>query len=599
MIAAARGRLCRGEKVQTWLGDHQQTTCSAFLRLTLQPEDMNMKLLRIVLLVLVLFAFPSSAAADVAPPINPPGSNPEPGTESTQVRMAAETVLIEVQSDTTPDSLGHARITADFTMHNTGASGESMAVRFPLSSDDGRGQYPEIQNLAVKVNGQQVSHRRASYPDPRYQQEDVPWAEFDVTFPAGADLPIQVAYDVNGSGYLPFTAFYYVMESGAGWKDTIGSADIILRLPYPASTQNVIMGLQIGWAETTPGGVIQGNEVRWHFENFEPGADGPVQNMEFALVAPSAWTPILKERDTLARTPDDGEAWGRLGKLYKGVFFMSKGYREDPGGEELYKLSAEAYEKCLALKPEDAQWHAGFADLLANRSYWDAWMAGPTPDTYRALEEIQTALKLAPNDAVVQAIAQNLTYLFPDGIKQSGNEFEFPWLTQTPTPQPPAPTIVPVYDPSAIAGTYQSGLFSLSNSKRLQLTVILNRDHSAEMESSYENDKPFVSNGSWTDNSDGKIILRATDPVMGPVEIWFDVESDSLKASQYPSLYEGGFELKRVPIVTPSPATKETPGPVVPSQNAPTPTPKPSSPLCGSAALIPLASVILLWKKRR
>jgi tetratricopeptide (TPR) repeat protein len=407
----------------------------------MNKKEINMKQFSLVLLIIILFAFPSSARADIAPPIYPPGSNLEPGSEGTQVRMAAETVLIDVQDDTTPDSLGSARVTADFSMRNLGSESESMAVRFPISASDGRSKYPEITNLAIKVSGKQVSFRRANYPDIRYYNQDnnVPWAEFDVAFPAGQDVAIQVAYTLNGSGYMPYTAFYYILETGAGWKDTIGSADVILRLPYAASTQNVVMDFQIGWAETTPAGVFDGNAVRWHFDNFEPGPDGPVQNMEFALVAPVSWRSILKARDNVAKNPNDSEAWGHLAMAYKQIFFMNKGYRTDAGGEELYKASIEAYEKCLALNPKDAQWHAGFADLLANRSYWDAWY-GPTSDTYRALEEIHTALQLAPNDPKVLEIAQNISYMFPDGIKQKGSGYDFPWLTQTPTSLPSTPT---------------------------------------------------------------------------------------------------------------------------------------------------------------
>src|SRR6185503_17787662 len=133
-------------------------------------------------------------------------------------------------------------------------------------SNDGRGEYPEIGNLQITVNGRQVQHRRANYPDLGWSDEAVPWAEFDVNFPAGQDVSIHVAYDLTGSGYYPYTAFYYILETGAGWKDTIGKADLILRLPYEASPQNVILNTQIGWAETTSGGEFQGNEVRWHFE---------------------------------------------------------------------------------------------------------------------------------------------------------------------------------------------------------------------------------------------------------------------------------------------------------------------------------------------
>jgi hypothetical protein len=364
--------------------------------------------------------------------------------------MAAETVVMEVLKDTTPQSLGQARFTADFTMHNTGTADESMAVRFPITANDGWGEYPEIGNLLIEVNGRQVQHRRARYPDIRFMDQDVPWAEFDVTFPAGQDVSIRVAYDLKGTGYYPNTSFYYILFTGRGWKDTIGSADVVLRLPYEANSQNVIMDLETGWGWTTPGGVFQGNEVRWHFEDFEPGENDSVQTMDFALVAPSAWQAVLMARANVERSPNDGEVWGLLARAYKEIFFLGKGYRADTGGQELYQLSVDAYEKCLSLKPDDAQWHAGFADLLAERAMWDSWMNDPTPEAFRALEEIRTALELAPNDPVVREIAQNIFYMIPDGMTQNGERYDFPWLTQTPTALPPdTPTQSPVEEATA------------------------------------------------------------------------------------------------------------------------------------------------------
>jgi tetratricopeptide (TPR) repeat protein len=421
-----------------------------------------MKRLCFVVLLFALLAFPTNVNADVAPPIYPPGSNLQPGAEVTQVRMVAETVVIEVQRDTTPGGLGRARVTADFNMRNLGIADESMAVRFPISGNDGRDAYPEIGNLVIWVDGKGVQYRRASYPSIQYwTDEDVPWAEFDVTFPSGQDVPIRVTYDLEGSGYYPYTAFYYILETGAGWKDTIGSADVILRLPYEASPQNVIMDLEIGWATTTPGAVFQGNEARWHFTNFEPGQNQPVQNMEFALVAPAAWQNVLAARENVKKYPSDGETWGMLAKAYKQAFQMSKGYREDAGGEELYRLSVEAYEKCLSLKPKDAQWHAGFADLLADRAMWDSWSKGTTPDTIRALDEIHTALQLAPNDPIVREIAENMTYMFPEGMERNENGFDFPWLTQTPTALPPSPTPTLVFTPETSAAQTQPGIASV------------------------------------------------------------------------------------------------------------------------------------------
>ena len=85
------------------------------------------------LLIGVFLLFPTSARADIAPPDQPPGANPVPGSESTQVRMVAETVLLDVQASAPAGSLGRAAVTATFTMQNLGDSPETMAVRFPLT----------------------------------------------------------------------------------------------------------------------------------------------------------------------------------------------------------------------------------------------------------------------------------------------------------------------------------------------------------------------------------------------------------------------------------------------------------------------------------
>ena len=565
------------------------------------------KTLTFFLVIVVLFASPSSALADVAPPNNPPGSNLQPGSDSTQVRMLAETVLIEVKP--TKD-LGTARVTADFTMHNLGSAAETIPVRFPISADNGFGKYPEISDLSITANGSPVSYARVNYPDIHFNSTDVPWAEFNLTFPAGQDLPVRVSYNLAGTGNWPYTAFYYILESGAGWKDTIGSADIILRLPYPATTQNVIMNTQIGWAATTHGGVINGNEVRWHYDNFEPGPNADVTNMEFALVAPDAWKTVLDGQQTVDQHPNDSEAWGQLAKSYKQIFLMGRGYRTDPGGSELFKLSSAAYQKCLELNPKDAQWHAGFADLLASRTVYTMTIV-PSADTYQAFAEIRTALELAPNDPKVLEVAQNIASMYPDGMKPNGSGYDFPWLSQTPTPYPPTPTIVPVLDIASLVGTYQtSNPLTLANGKQAQLKVTLRSNHAAALETSYTSDPLETANGTWSDNGDGSLTILVTGSDQKPIEIKFIVKPDLLQGNTYPSFYgEAGINLQRLVPATPvpaatqpvvQPAATQPAQPLLPAQpTAPAPR-RPSLPFCpGSAALIGVGLVLFATRRRK
>ena len=387
------------------------------------------RIVRIVVLVFILIAVctPASVRADVAPPAYPPGSNPEPGSEITQVRMVAETVVIEVlQSDN-----NQARVTADFTMRNLGTAAESMGVRFPLSADDGFGRFPEVRNLSVKVDGKTMTTRRIMAVDPVWGWgEDVPWAEFNVTFPPNQDVNIQVTYTLDGTGEYPFISYSYIFHTGAGWKDTIGSADLIVRLPYEANPYNVILDEQIGWSQTTTGGVFSGNEIKWRFEDFEPEREN---NFEISLVMPSAWRKVLNEQSNLQKDPNDGEAWGRLGKLYKEMFFYRRGFRLDAGGQELYQLSVQAYEQAVTLKPDDALWHAGFADLLAVHAYYDTQEGTDSrAEMLRSMQEIDLAIGLAPDDSKVQEIAEKIYFLFPEAIQQLESGYDYLWLTATP-----------------------------------------------------------------------------------------------------------------------------------------------------------------------
>ncbi len=398
-----------------------------------------MKRILLVILFAVVLAFPSAARADIAPPAQPPGSSLQPGSESTQVRMLAETILIEVMPGATGKSLGQAHVTADFTMHNSGATAETMAARFPIGASDGFFHVNELRDLQVKINGQSVSTRRISGEDPYGGDSQVPWAEFDATFAAEQDTPVQVKYTLEASGEYPFIWFKYILASGAGWNGSIGNADIILRLPYPVSAQNVLLNTaEVTSYDTTNGGVINGAEIHWHYADLEPTRE---DNFEIELVMPGAWEKLLTEQGNVDRNPKDGEAWGRLGRLCKDLAFSSrgKGFRRetsvlDPGAAELYQRSLQAYDKAVTLLPKDALWHAGFAELLDYHAYFAERGENSMAEAVRGLGEIQMALQLAPNDPQVQEIADELTYLFQDGMKREGDIYTFPWLTATPLP---------------------------------------------------------------------------------------------------------------------------------------------------------------------
>lgn len=398
-----------------------------------------------ILLATILLSLPNQTAhADAAPPEAPPGTTLLPGESVTEVRMISETVILSISADPANDETAIAKTEASFVMRNLGAEAETMAVRFPLSffngNSDGYGGFPEIPSITAKVNGSAVPTRREIQPFTASEysfpeRDEIPWAVFDVTFPPNQDVLLDVVYKVDGFGYYPYEAFKYILETGAGWNGAIGSAEIIVRLPYEVSEQNLDLTGQAGHGESTSGGVRSGNEIRWAFTDLEPTY---LDNIQIVVVVPSLWEKVLGEKANVQKNPNDGEAWGRLAKAYKEVAMMPKGYlREDRAGMELYELSKAAYERCLALLPNDPLWHYGYADLLWTHYQYGIYFAGKQ-DTEglltTLLTELQTTLTLDPNNQLAKDLLLEISYQVPQAVQADGESFIFLGLTATPIP---------------------------------------------------------------------------------------------------------------------------------------------------------------------
>ena len=409
------------------------------------------RFLLILACLAVLLAFPAAARADISPPPpKAPGANLEPGSEQTQVRMMYETVVVDVPVVDPPQ----AHVTAVFTMRNLGKKPEHMAVRFPIATlsnySDAGYTFPECKNVGIKVNQKTVSYRRIEGPEPVIGATHpslplVPWVEFDAGFPVGEDVDIKVSYDLDGMYYAfqANTTFYYLLSTGAGWNGAIGLAKIVLRLPYEANSLNTIFG-----EKRKNAAHFNGQEVDWTYTNFEPDN---TYNQYFNIIKPAIWNQVVTGRDSTARDPNDGPAWGRMAKAYKQAYFAdSHGFaRADPGADQLFMWSKQAYEKALSLLPDDGQLHAGYAELFFlvedGRAFSGRGPQLSAEDHARMFIEMQRALELAPNDPVVQKIADRAEYLFYGQLgKGTDGLYVFNTATPAATLQPtdmPIPTL--------------------------------------------------------------------------------------------------------------------------------------------------------------
>jgi len=363
-----------------------------------------------------LISLAAPVRADIAPPEQAPGSNIQP-EGATRVQMVAERVVIEVLrvKGARNTGLPVANVVASFTMHNTGNAAETMTVRFPLSDPsgwgDGFGGHPEIAQVIVTVNGKRTPTRVVTTPNPRGGSEPpIRWAAFDVTFPPSKDVAIDVQYILQSTGYMPYGRFKYILETGAGWAGPIGLATFILKLPYPANEENVVLG------QSTPGGQFLGDEVRWTFKDIEPTEQ---DNFYVTVLAPSVWERILEARRRTEAAPKNARAWRELAQAYLSAIFGKYGPEI---GANFVPLIEEAYRRAQENDPTSAQLHAEWAQTLLNL-YPPIFELDPT-----IVEKIFASLKAAferdPSNPLAQKVLSDMRDWLTQRAKSTGAEAE-------------------------------------------------------------------------------------------------------------------------------------------------------------------------------
>jgi hypothetical protein len=386
----------------------------------------------LLFLALGMLFFPGQPArADIAPPSEPPGSNISP-EDGTQVQMLAETVQIIVQPvayQSRPRlaaEFAQANVKASFTMRNQGDSDEQMQVRFPLmdpsGTGDGFGNYPEIQSIQVRVNEKSVGTRRITTPTPNTWDQNAPpiaWAAFNVDFPVGKKVSINVQYNLQPTGYFPVADFVYVLETGAGWFGPIGSADLVLSLPYEVNSQNLVYGDY----NTTPEGQVSGQQITWHYENLEPTRE---DNLRVDVVTPKVWMDVLQARQAVQTNSGDANAWRTLAQAaaFAALDESGKGWlRTDPGGQALALESQRAYEQVLALRPKDPNLWAGYENLMLrilmqiDYPTYDKQPTASDPDLQKLVKAINQVLVLDPKNEEVKSDAKWVADTYKDVLQ--------------------------------------------------------------------------------------------------------------------------------------------------------------------------------------
>lgn len=384
-------------------------------------------ILLIVFLASLPFSFPVKADVGVRP-ILPGGSSISVEGE-TPIQMAAETVVMTVREATAadnaivnlnPQSYGFnvnpvwydavADVKADFTMHNPTAETITMTVWFPMASaldtlkwNINPGEtVPKIAKFSVSINGNPVFYFENLQPNPNGADKPMlPWATFTASFPSEADTNIQIKYTVPLSpAAKDYTVtLYYIFQTGAGWAGPIGSAEMIVNLPYPASAETLTgtnsLSLPYGGMGQVSGGLpagveVNGNQARWTWINFEPG---PEDDFSIYLLKPRKWEDLKAARSTVQLLPNDGELWLKLAIQYHSLSCSFMSNYPLLFNSVYLSQAMDAYQKAETLLPDHPAPHIGLGMLTLSKYYKN--LKNTPPDVIRYIQmELQTAKDL-------------------------------------------------------------------------------------------------------------------------------------------------------------------------------------------------------------
>ncbi|HZO27297.1 MAG TPA: IMS domain-containing protein [Chloroflexota bacterium] len=294
---------------------------------------MRVRILIALICLLLVLGQAAPAVADQAPFWESPVGL-VPGHPDAQVRMAAETVDVEVVER---GEEIRALVKASFTMANDGRDVQ-MKVGFPatttsmfdqLATPDAEGRRfadapamfsPQaLRAFQVSVDGQELRSWRQEVPAAAQAGFGADWLMWEMTFTAGQTTQVDVQYEqvLTDRSRDRYVQPMYVLRTGALWHGTIGEATITLRATDGSA---LIGGPELYMRPDGAGGVStypradqvygpsdaaqsSSTQIVWRFSEFEPTRD-----VGATYVRASAWRPYAEaEREILAGGPSNGD----------------------------------------------------------------------------------------------------------------------------------------------------------------------------------------------------------------------------------------------------------------------------------------------------
>jgi tetratricopeptide (TPR) repeat protein len=402
--------------------------------------------------IVIALLFPAAPArANGAPPAAPVLGGPQLlEVKKTKVQLDTMTIVLDLQSTKgeadSPFWKNQLVFTGNYIFQNLSILDETLQVAFPLTtlSADCLNE-PSFQTVPdsfkLKVNGADASFISQQTPNPNGTVcPPTDWAVVEITFPKQQTVTLDVTFTLAALRPDYVQAFEYLLEPAASWQAGIDKADIIFRTPYDLAKDSFL-------PKTSPGYLIEGNQLRWPKRGFEPNA---TDNITIVTVEPRTWLDILQLRED--SKVDFAPAWFDLAEKYHLVAV----YGEEVRYPTYYQFAFDAYQKAIGLDTKNADYYAAFGSLLfANCCGGEnARTANPnTPGLQQALRQVEQALQINPDNAAARALLAQINDRIP-GIPLTPPPTSTltpsitPTITLTPPPSP-TPTLTASPSPTA------------------------------------------------------------------------------------------------------------------------------------------------------
>ncbi len=212
--------------------------------------------MRKFILVFSIVSISLHILADIAPyPIEAKGIS---ATKATEIKMVYERVYIDL-------TIENSYVSCYFKLHNTGKA-TTIEIGYPNMDvySYKLGGY-SFNAIEIKESGKIIENIRLYKPDSgTSSNNDKPWYIWNTDFKENETKIIEVKYSLPHGNVRdnPYYTFDYLLSTGAGWKDKIDTAEIIVNLNFD---KNLIL-------QTMPEGYTFNthNQIVWNLSNIEP-----------------------------------------------------------------------------------------------------------------------------------------------------------------------------------------------------------------------------------------------------------------------------------------------------------------------------------------